>query len=115
MLFTMLDEVEKYGDIAFDNGRLAILIEQCPTAAEYNVAIQNVLDNYTADIAKGMVRYGVYNGFGARKRLFHHYVPMADDLQQILIHALKNVQQVSESEIDKLFNEMQRISEWYTR
>ena len=115
VLLTILDEVEKYGDEPFDNDRLLALIEQYPKATEYNLAIQNVLENYTTDIAEGMIRYGVYNGFDAWRRLFHHYVPMADDLQQILIQELYDLKPVSENEVDKLFNEIQRISEWYIR
>ena len=91
------------------------LIDQYPKAIEYNLAIQNVLENYTTDIAEGMIEYGVHHGFDAWRRLFHHYVPMADDLQQILIQELYDLKPVSESDVDKLFNEIQRISEWYIR
>ena len=88
---------------------------QCPRAVEYQVAIQNVLENYTTDIADGMIRYGVHSGFDAWRKLYHHYVPLAEDLQQILIQELSDLKPLNEADIDKLFNELQRISEWYVR
>ena len=51
---------------------------------EYNAAIQMALEAYTIDIAEGMTRYGVHNGFDAWRRLYSHYMPLADDLQQLL-------------------------------
>ena len=71
--------------------------------------------HFTTDIAEGMIRYGVHNGFDAWRRLFHHYVPMADDLQQILIQELYDLKPVAENDVDKFVNEVQRISEWYIR
>ena len=83
--------MEKYGALPYDNSKLEALANLCPKAYEYNIAIQNVLENYTTDIAEGMVRYGVHNGFDAWRRLFHHYVPLADDLQQIFIQELFDI------------------------
>ena len=40
---------------------------------------------------------------------------MADDLQNILIQELYELRPVEENSVDKLFNEIQRISEWYVR
>ena len=40
---------------------------------------------------------------------------MADDLQQIFIQELYDLKPVAENDVDKLFNEVQRISEWYIR
>ena len=112
-LLTILDNVETYGDKPYDNNRLAALAAQCSLAYEYQVAIQNVFETYTTDVAEGMVRYGVYNGFDAWRKLYHHHVPLADDLQQILIQELYKLKLVTEQDVDKLFNEIQRISEWY--
>ena len=111
----ILDHVEKYGAKPFTNAKLDALVEPYPRAAEYNVAILNVLENYTADIAEGMVRYGVHNGFDAWRRLYHHYIPLSQDLQQILIQELYDLKPAGESEIDKFFNDNQRISELYVR
>ena len=115
VLLQILDYVEKYGPKLFTNTKLAALVEQCPRAVEYNVAIQNVLGNYTSDVAEGMVRYGVCNGFDAWRRLYHYYIPLSQDLQQILIQELYDLKLVGENEVDKLFNDIQRISELYVR
>ena len=37
------------------------------------------METYTSDIAEGMIKYGVYNGFDAWRRLYNHYVPLAED------------------------------------
>ena len=62
-----------------------------------------------------MIRYGVYNGLDAWRKLCHQYVPLAEDLQPNFIQELYDIKPVNESDIDKLFNEIQRISEWYVR
>ena len=111
----ILDDVEKYGEAPYDNTKLEALTAQCPRAQEYNIAIQIVLENYTSDIAEGMIRHGVRNGFDAWRRLFHHYVHLAEDLHHILIHELYDLKLVNEQDVDKYFNEIQRISEWYIR
>ena len=114
-LIQILEDVERYGAQPYDKDKFAALAQQCPRAYEYNVAIQNVLENYTTDIAEGMVRYGIHNGFDAWRRLFHHYVPLADDLQQLFIQELFELKPVDEHNVDKLFNDIQRISEWYIK
>ena len=90
-------------------------MQQYRRAAEYNVAIQNVFENYTSDTVEGMVRFGVNNGFDAWRCLYHHYIPLAKDLQQLLIQELYDLRPVGESELDKLFTDIQRISELYAR
>lgn len=60
-----------------------------------------------------MVRYGVHNGFDAWRRLFNRYVPFVEDLLQILIQELYDLEPVTETDVDKLFNDIQRTSEWY--
>lgn len=62
-----------------------------------------------------MVEYGVHNGFDAWRRLCNHYLPLAEDLQQILIHKLYSLSPVSENNIDGLFNQVERILELYTK
>ena len=114
-LLQILDEVETYGSEPFGNSKLEALVEQCPRVAEYNVAIQPVLENYATDIVGGMVRCGVHNGLDVWRRLFHHYVPSAGDRQQILIQELYDLKPVNEPDVDILLNEIQRIPEWYVR
>ena len=109
------DDVEIYGAETDDNEKLERLVAQVPRAREYNIAIQNVLENYITDIAEGLINYGVQNGFDVWRRLFHHYVPLAEDFQQLLIQELYDLKPVSEQEVDKLFINIQRISECYIR
>ena len=87
-LLTIFERVETYGDKPHDNTTRAALAAHCSRAYEYQVAIHNVLEAYTIDIVEGMVRYGVHNGLDAWRTLYHHYVPLAEDLQQILIQEL---------------------------
>ena len=62
-----------------------------------------------------MVEYGIENGQDARRKLYHHYMPLADDLQQLLIQELYALILVSESTIYTLFNKVEMITELYTR
>ena len=62
-----------------------------------------------------MIRHDVHNGFDAWRKLYHHHDPPTEDLQQIIIQELFELKSVSESDVDKLFTEMQRISEWNTK
>ena len=114
-LIIILENVEIYGDKPYDNTKLMALADQEPRAYEYSIAIQNVLETYTTDLAENMIRYGLHNGLDAWRKVYHHHVPLAEDLQQILIQELFNIQPVSETDVDKLFGEIQRISEWYTK
>ena len=58
-----------------------------------------------------MIEHGVDNGFDAWRRLYHHHIPLAEDLRKILMQELYSLRPVSESEIDGLFNEVERITE----
>ena len=84
-LFAILEDVEKYGDKLSDNNKLTALVAVCPKDYEYNAAIQIALQTYTTDIAEGMIKYGVHNGLDAWRKLYNHYVPLAEDFQQIFI------------------------------
>lgn len=82
-LLTIMEDVEKYYADPYDEAKLIALMVQCPWAVEYQEVIQNGLENYTTDIAEGTIRYGVPNGVDAWRKLYHHYVPLAEDFQQI--------------------------------
>ena len=110
----IITQVEKWGGDTFINQQLKETTRQYLKAAEYNRAIMSVFLNYTAGIAKGMVEYGVENGFDAWRRLYHQYVPLAEDLSQILIQELYTLSPVSESNIGSVFNQVERITELYT-
>ena len=114
LLLDILTQVEKCGSKTFDHAQLAGLVGQCPKAAEFNRAIMSVLLNYTVGNAKAMVEYGIANGFDAWRRLYHHYLPLAEDLQQISIQQLYSLFPVNENNIDNLFNNVERITELYT-
>ena len=114
-LLEILEEVEGYGATKFDNGRLQELIRARPKAAEYNRALLCLLLKYTTSIAKGMVEHGVDNGFDAWRRLYHHHIPLAEDLGKIIMQELYSLRPVSEGEIDSLFNEVERITELYLK
>ena len=81
-LLDILEGVEKYGATKFDNIKLQILLQTYPKAAEYNRAIVSLLLNYITSLAKGMVEHGVENGFDAWRRLYNHYIPLAEDLKK---------------------------------
>ena len=85
LLLKFLNEVEKNGSEMFTNGKFEEETRQCPKVAQFNRAILAALLNYTSGIARGMVEYGVENGIDAWRRLYHHYMPLADDLPQLLI------------------------------
>ena len=114
LLLVILTEVEKWGGITFNDEQSEELARQCPKAAEYNRAIMSALFNYITSVAKGMVEYGVENGFEAWRRFYHHYLPFAEDLQQILFQDLYTFSFASEGNIDSLLNQMERITELYT-
>ena len=113
-LLDILTQVETWGGDTFTNEQLKETTRQYLKAAAYNGAITSVLLNYATGIAKWMVEYGVENGFDAWRRFYHHYLPFAEDLQQILIQELYTLSPVSESNIDSLFNHVERIMELYT-
>ena len=115
LLLDILTELEKEATEKFTNAQLKGLVRQYPKAAEFNRAIFSVLLNYTDGIAKGMMEYVVDNGFDAWRRLYNHYLPLAEDVQQILIQELYALQPVTENNVDTLFNQVERFIELYTR
>ena len=83
-LITILENVEAYGDKPYGKIKLMALAEQEPRAYEYSIAIQNVLETYITDLAERMIRYGTHNGLDSWRKLYHHHVPIATELQQNL-------------------------------
>lgn len=88
LLLDLLATIEKMGAITFINILLKDMVQHIRKVGQYNRAVLAALLNYTYGIARGMVEYGVENGFDAWRRLYHHYMPLADDLQQWLIQEL---------------------------
>ena len=60
------------------------------------------------------MKYGVEGWFDVWRTLDHRFVPMAEDLQNILIRELMSLKPVGEADVDKLFQEVERIRELYT-
>ena len=115
VLLTILDKVEKMGGATFTNEVLAELTTKYPKAGEWNRAIQAALLNWTNGIAKGLVQHNVHNGFDAWRKLYNRYIPLASDLQDLLIRELYDLKPVTESEIDGLFDEIARIKDLYIK
>ena len=81
LALNLLIEVERQGPKVFTDEQLRDETRQRPKVAQFNRAIMAALLNCTAGIARGMVEYGVENGIDAWRRLYHHYMPLADDMQ----------------------------------
>ena len=114
-LLTILDKVEKMGANTFTNELLIELKIKYPKADEWNRVIMAALLNWTSGIAKGLVQHNVANGLDAWRKLYHRYIPLAADLQDILIRELYELKPVNESEIDSLFDEVARIKDLYIK
>ena len=103
------------GGTKYINEQLQALITEYPKAAEFEIAVKVALLNWTSGIANNFVRYGICSGFDAWRKLCHKYVLLAEDLQDILIQELMALKPVSENELDILFNEIQRITDLYSK
>lgn len=114
-LLQRLDDVEKLGAEQFTNEDLEELAGACPKACEYDRTIQLALHNFNTGLAHGRVTYGVAGGLDAWRKLHHRYVPLAEDLQNILVRELVLLKQVDEQEVDNLFAGVERIIELYTK
>ena len=115
VLLKLLDEVEARGANQYDNIMLQVLISKCPMAAELDTAIKAALLNWTIGVANNMIKYSVHNGFDAWRKLYHRYVPLVEDSQNILIQELMCLKPVGEGEIDAVFNVIERITDFYVK
>ena len=66
-------------------------------------------------MANNSIKYIVCNGFDAWRKLYHRYVPLAEDLQNISIQELMCLKPVGEGDVDTLFNEVERITDLYIK
>ena len=114
-LLDILDEVEQCGGDKFTKQDLQELSIRCPKIYQYDRAIKLALLNYIIGMAHGRVKYGVECGLDAWRKLYHRYVPLAEDLQNILIRELIALKPLAETEVDNLFAEVERITELYMR
>ena len=111
-LLHILDKVEKMGGNTFTNELLKDLITVKPKAEEFNKAVNAALLSWTSGIAQGLVQHNVANGLDAWMKIYHRYIPLASDLQDILIRELYDLKLVTEGEIDSFFDDVARINEF---
>lgn len=114
-LLGVFDEREKIGLKTISNEQSRGLAAPCPKVAQFNRAMLSALLNYTSGVARGMVEYGVANGLDVWRRFFHRYMPLADDLQQVLMQELYSLTLVTETGVYALFNTVEKILELYAR
>ena len=80
-----MDEIEQAGDDKITKEDLKDMSNKCRKIYQYDRAIKLALLNYTTGVAHGRVRFGVECGLDAWRKLYNRYVPLAEDLQNILI------------------------------
>ena len=114
-LLGILDYVETYGDDKFTNAHLKALPDVYPRAYEYARAVNAALLNWTGGAVEGLVEHGCENGMDAWRRRYSRYIPGAEDLQHLLVEELMLLKPVNENEVDALFSEVERITEWYIK
>lgn len=115
VLLKVLDKIEALGTTKFTNEQVNVMIAKYPKAAECDTAIKSALLNWTTGTANNIVRHSVNNGFDAWRKLYNTYVPLAQDLQNILICELMSIKPVAGNDIDSLFNEIERITDLYVK
>ena len=82
---------------------------------EYDRAVKVALLNWTAGLAQGLVKYGNEGGLAAWRNMYNKYVPLVDDFQNILIRQSMGIKVVIEQDVDSLFDENERIREFYIK
>ena len=115
VLLKMFDKVEARGANKYDNNQLQILINKFSKAAEFDTFIKSASLNWTTGVANNMIKYSVHNGFDAWRKLYHRYVLLVEDLQNISIQELMCLKFHGEGEIGALFNEIERIIDLYVK
>ena len=114
-LLKILDHVETYGDKRFTEAKLQALAEMYPKAYEYARAANAALLNWIEGAAHGLVDHGCENVLDAWRRLYNRYIPAAEDFQSLFMEELMMLKPVSEAEVDALFTEVERLTEWYIK
>ena len=114
-LLNILDHVETYGDDKFMSIHLRALTDGCPRVYEYVRVVNVALLNLTGGVAQGVVEHGCDNGLDAWRRLCSRCIPGAEDLQHLFMEELILLKPVNVSEVDVLFSEVERLTEWYIK
>ena len=112
-LLELLDVVEKRGKHKITRQLLSKIAKEYPKAYEYDRSIKAALMNWTSGVAQGLVKHGTEGGLDAWRKLYHKYMPLADDLQNIFIRQLMSIRPVNEGDMDSFFDEIERIRELY--
>lgn len=115
VLLRLLDRIEAFGSIKFINESLHKMVVNDLKVAEFDTVITVALLNWTTGVANSQIKYGVCNGLDAWRKVYIRYVPLADDLQNILIQNLMAIKQVGDADVDTFFNEIDRITELYAK
>ena len=114
-LLDILDLVEKRGKHKFTKLLFNKMAKEYPNVCEYDMSIKAALMNLIPGVAQGLVKHGTEGGLDAWRKLYHKYMPLADDLQNILIRQFMSVRPVREHYMDRLFDELERIRELYIK
>ena len=113
LLLKILDGVEALGPTKFTNSDLHTMITRYPKIKEFDTAIKSALLNWPTGTANNIIRHNVNNGLDAWRKLYNSYVPLAQDLQNILICELMPLKPMAENDIDSPFNEVERVTDLY--
>lgn len=114
-LLDILDDVEQFGDDKVIKQDLRELATKYLKVYQYDRTVRFTLLNYTTGAAHGRIKYGVEGGLGAWRKIYNRYVPLADDLQHILIREFIAIKQVTETGVVNLSSEVDRITEFYIK
>ena len=114
-LLELLDLVEKRGKYKVSKQLLINIAKEYPKIYEYDRSIKATLLNWASGVAQGLVKHDTEGGLDAWRKLYHKYVPSADDLQNIIIRQLMSIRQVGEADVDSLFDEIECIRELYVK
>ena len=65
-----------------------------------NTTVTSLLLNCSTSVPGEMVEHRVNNGFNVWRRLSHHYLPLARDLHNIVLHDWYDLRPVAEANAD---------------
>ena len=102
-LLNILDDVEQCGDENFIKEDMRSTAIKYLKLYQYDRVVMLALLNYIIGTAHARVKYGVECGLDAWRKLYNRYVPLAEDIKNILIRELIALKPVSETEVDNLF------------
>ena len=114
-LLKILDYVETFGIKKFIDTHFSNLIRQCNKAGELDRAIKGALLNWTVGIANGVVKCGTEGGLHAWRKVYNKYMPLAHNMQHILIRELMSLKPVGAADIDQFFYDVERICDLYVK